>query len=108
MQPLFLYNHGWMPFNRPIPESNPNSTRSAGLKAVMQTETAIQIGLLPPSAVAICWLLGAWADRQFHQHWIGIAGVIFGAVAGLVGVVRMVVALEKTPGGKSGSGNSAG
>ena len=76
---------------------------SSGLKAMMQAETAIQIGLMPPSAVGICWFLGAWADRAFHQHWIAIAGVIFGAIAGLTVVIRTVLASEN----KSSSGEGA-
>jgi ATP synthase protein I len=95
-----------MPFNPPIPEQNKPRVRSEGLNAVMQTEKAIQMGLLPPSAVALCWIIGAWADRQFHQHWIAIAGIVFGAVAGLTGVIRMVLASEKSSrGGNSGNGN---
>jgi len=96
-----------MPFNPPIPESNPRKTASTGLNALMQAETAIQMGLLPPSAVAICWLIGAWADHAFHQHWIAVFGIVFGAVSGLVGVIQMVFAAERRSRlGKDSAGNS--
>jgi F0F1-type ATP synthase assembly protein I len=99
-----------MPFNRPIPESKASRTAATGLNALVQAETAIQIGLLPPSAVAICWLIGAALDRWLHQTWIAIAGIVFGAVAGLVGVVRMVLVLEKQPrlGKDAGAGSGKG
>ena len=32
----------------------------------------------------IGWLLGSWADRHFHQGWIGITGIVLGAVGGFI------------------------
>lgn len=84
-----------MPYNRPIPDPQPRRKSSGGLAALVQAEKLMQIALLLPSAVGICWLAGAWLDRRLHQDWIAIAGIIFGAVAGLVGVVRMAIASEK-------------
>jgi len=97
-----------MPFNRPIPESKPRSAVHSGIGALVQAEKVVQIALVLPSAVGIGWLLGGWADSRLHQSWIAIAGIVFGAVSGLVYVVRMAFALEKSPDPQIKSGNGAG
>jgi F0F1-type ATP synthase assembly protein I len=80
-----------MPFNAPIPDKRLKPKASAGLSAVIQAETAMQIALVLPCAVGIGWALGAWADRLFHQSWIAIAGIILGSVSGLSYVIRVAV-----------------
>jgi ATP synthase protein I len=84
-----------MPFNRPLPDSDSRSKRSSGIDAIVKAETGIQIALILPSAVVICWLLGAWADRHFHQSWISIVGVIFGAISGLVYIIQYVIRADR-------------
>jgi hypothetical protein len=81
-----------MPFNRPIPETKPRTKLSSAVGALVEAEKLMQIAILLPSAAFIGWLAGAWADSRLHQHWIGIAGVIFGGISGLVYVVRLAVA----------------
>jgi len=93
-----------MPFNRPIPDSHPRTKLSSGIETLVQAEKLMQIALLLPSSVFIGWLAGAWADNRFHQSWIGLAGIVFGGISGLVYVVRLVIA----SGGNSGSGNGTG
>jgi len=84
-----------MPFNRPLPDSGSDSKRSSGIDAIVKAETGIQIALILPSSVVICWLIGAWADKHFHQSWISIAGVVFGAVSGLVYIIQYVVRADR-------------
>ena len=84
-----------MPFNRPLRNSQSRSKMSTGVDAIVQAETGIQIALVLPSAVVICWLLGAWADKHFHQTWISIFGVVFGAISGLVYIIQFVLRAEK-------------
>ncbi len=81
-----------MPFNRPIPDPAPRRKISSGIETLVQAEKLMQIAILLPSAAFIGWLLGAWADRAWHQSWIGIAGIVFGGISGLVYVVRLVIA----------------
>lgn len=57
----------------------------------MQAEKLMQIAILLPSAAFIGWLLGAWADKAWHQSWIGLAGMVFGGISGIVYVVRLVL-----------------
>lgn len=88
-----------MPYNNPIPESRRPKDRprrdSGGLATLVQAEKLMQIALVLPSAVLLCWLAGRWADQRFHQRWITVVGVLVGCVSGLVYVVQMAVAAEK-------------
>lgn len=85
---------------------------STGVEAVVQAESLLQIALMLPCAAIIGWLIGAWADKHFHQDWISIVGIVFGAVSGLVYVIRMALRAERaTPmekNSKNGNGPSAG
>jgi ATP synthase protein I len=80
-----------MPFNRPIPESKLRPKTSTGIETLVQAEKLVQIAILLPSAAFIGWLGGAWADSHFHQHWIGIAGIVVGGISGLVYVIRLAM-----------------
>ena len=80
-----------MAFNRPIPNRAPERKDSGGIATLVQAEKLMQIAILLPSAAVIGWLLGAWADKAWHQSWLGIAGIVFGGVSGLVYVVRLVM-----------------
>jgi len=85
---------------------------SSGVEAVVQGEKLLQIALMLPCAAVVGWLIGAWADKHFHQTWIAIAGIIFGAVSGLVYVIRMALMAERSTRNEttsqSGSGDESG
>ena len=97
-----------MPFNRPIPNpphpDRPPARNNGGIQTLMQAEKLTQIAVLLPSAAFIGWLAGAWLDSKLHQSWIGLAGIVFGGISGLVYVVRLVI----SSGGDAASGNGAG
>ncbi len=93
-----------MPYERPIPEPESRKKRSAIVDAIVEAEKLIQIALILPSAAFICWLFGAWLDERFHQGWIGITGLVFGCVSGLVYVVRLALATGNQPQGRNGNG----
>ncbi len=97
-----------VPFNRPIPESKKQSKVAAGLSGLVEAEKWMQVALVVPCAVGICWLLGAWLDSMLHTGWISIAGVVFGGISGPVYVVRTAVAAEKAsrPVGNNGNDKS--
>ena len=84
-----------MPFHRPLKNSDSRSKMSSGVEAVVQAEKLLQIALMLPCAAVVGWLIGAWADKHFHQTWIAIAGIVFGAISGLVFVIRMALAAER-------------
>jgi len=60
----------------------------------------MQIALLLPSAAFIGWLLGAWVGSKLHQPWMGLAGIVFGGISGLVYVVRLAIAAAGQEPGK--------
>lgn len=47
-----------------------------------------EIGFMIPAAVMVGYLLGLAADYFLHTHWIYMLGLIFGAVAGFVSMIR--------------------
>ena len=51
---------------------------------LVKAESMIQLAIALPAGCVIGWLIGAWLDRHFHQSWIGIAGIVLGAVAGFL------------------------
>jgi F0F1-type ATP synthase assembly protein I len=91
-----------MPFNRPIPDPEPRRKTSSGIDTLVQAEKLMQIAILLPSAAFVGWLLGAWADKAWHQSWLGLAGMVFGGISGLVYVVRLVI----STGVNDGKGNT--
>lgn len=76
----------------------------SGLSLYVQAEKMLQIAFVLPCALVIGWLLGAWADKWLHQSWMTIGGVILGCVSGLVFVVRMALAAEKSSGPDAAAG----
>jgi ATP synthase protein I len=92
-----------MAFNRPIPESKQPAKDSGGVQTLVQAEKMMQIALLLPSAAFVGWLAGAWLDGKLHQSWIGLTGIVFGGVSGLVYVVRLVM----VSGGSASAGSKS-
>jgi len=62
--------------------------KNSGLHDLVKAESMIQLALAIPAGCLIGWALGAWLDRHFHQEWIAVAGIVFGAVAGFVQIYR--------------------
>jgi ATP synthase protein I len=89
-----MLEKGSMPYHRPIPDRGKKPP--GAMQSLVQAEKLLQIAFVLPSATVIGWLAGAWADEKWHQSWIGIAGLIFGSVSGLVYVVRMAIDAEKS------------
>jgi ATP synthase protein I len=58
--------------------------RPGALGEVVKAESMIQLAIALPAGCLIGWLAGSWLDGHFHQAWMGIAGIVLGAVAGFV------------------------
>ncbi len=58
--------------------------KSGGVGDLVKAESLIQLAIALPAGCLIGWLLGAWLDRHFHQGWMGIGGIVLGAVGGFV------------------------
>ncbi len=73
----------------------PDPDKSSPVQALVGVQSLIQLGLLLPAAVVVGWGIGLFFDHWLHQHWINIAGLILGAVAGFVQIFRVVLAHTK-------------
>jgi ATP synthase protein I len=49
-----------------------------------------QIAFILPAAVVVGLLLGKLLDYWLHTHWMFLGGIIIGAVAGFVDIIRTV------------------
>lgn len=47
-----------------------------------------EIGFMIPAAVIVGYLLGLVGDHLLHTHWIYLVGIVLGAVAGFVSMIR--------------------
>jgi ATP synthase protein I len=75
--------------NHPPPKRNPL------VDGVVRAERLLQIAVILPLSVVGGWLIGAGLDKWLHQHWIYVAGIVFGSVAGFYEVFRLVQNIEK-------------
>ena len=97
-----------MPVDRPNPDPAQRRKMSAGLESLVEAEKLLQIAILLPSAAFIGWLGGAWLDNRLHQSWIGPTGIVLGGVAGIVHVIRLVMAAGNKSGVKGPTGTDGG
>ncbi|HYK34574.1 AtpZ/AtpI family protein [Alloacidobacterium sp.] len=77
------------------PNEPPQKKDDGGMDTLLRAEKLTQIAVILPCAVFIGWLMGVALDKWLHQHWIYIAGIIFGAVAGFVQTFRLIAASGK-------------
>jgi ATP synthase protein I len=96
-----------MPFQPPIPD--PKQRGRFGLVgSIVQAEKMIQVALILPCAAVIGWLLGGWLGGKFHLPWLGIVGIVFGGISGLVYVIRMAMAAVNSPAEDDCNGKGSG
>lgn len=70
--------------------------KSSLLKDYAKAESMIQIAIILPAACVIGWFLGGLMDKWLHTSWISIVGILVGAVAGFVQVIRVATgSMEK-------------
>jgi ATP synthase protein I len=72
-----------------------SSSGDGAVQSLMGVQSLISLGLMLPAAVVVGWAMGLVLDRWLHQHWIYIAGLIAGAVAGFVQIFRIVLSQTK-------------
>ncbi len=66
--------------------------QSGAAQALIKVEKLTAIAFALPVAALVGWLVGALLDRTLHQHWIWIAGLAVGVIAGFVQIFRMISA----------------
>jgi F0F1-type ATP synthase assembly protein I len=78
------------------PDQKPAARSTKGaVDSIVRAERLTQIAFILPAAVVVGWLLGAGLDKWLHQHWIYLAGIILGCVAGFIQIFRLVLGQEK-------------
>jgi ATP synthase protein I len=78
-----------MPEQKPNPSAPPHAPRrTETMQTILRAERLTQIAFVLPAAVLIGWGIGALLDKWLHQDWIYIAGVILGAIAGMIEAIR--------------------
>ena|SRR5208282_3124889 len=85
-----------MPWHRPIPDSNPRPKAAGVLNAYVQTEKLMQIAFVLPAAVGVGLAAGWWLSNLLHHKWIEAVGIVLGCISGLVYVIQMAIAAEKS------------
>jgi F0F1-type ATP synthase assembly protein I len=55
---------------------------------MVKAESMIQLAIALPVGCVVGWLIGAWLDKHFHQNWIGIVGIILGAIGGFIQIFQ--------------------
>ncbi|RRA49659.1 AtpZ/AtpI family protein [Acidipila sp. EB88] len=71
-------------------QPDPPRRQSGSMQALVKAEKLSQVAFALPVSVLVGWLLGAGLDKLLHQHWIYIAGLLLGVVAGFIQVFRMI------------------
>lgn len=54
-----------------------------------------QIGFALPAATVIGWFVGKLLDGWLHRHWLYLAGLIVGIVAGFIELIRVASKPER-------------
>lgn len=54
-----------------------------------------QVAFALPAATVVGWLAGAALDRWLHTQWIYLVGLVLGATAGIIELIRLVNAESK-------------
>lgn len=70
-------------------ENKTKAGNTGALGQLVKVESFIQLAITLPAACLIGWLLGAALDKHFHQHWIGVVGILLGAVGGFIQIFTM-------------------
>lgn len=68
----------------------PDEPEKKDESAAVQWARYSQVAFIIPAAIVVGLIVGKLFDYWFHTHWIYIVGVILGAVAGFVDMIRTV------------------
>lgn len=79
------------------PDKGPSPTngRSFMARGVMRADSIVEIALVLPLSTLVGWGLGEMLGRPWHATWPAIVGVILGAIAGFVQILRLVDRLNR-------------
>jgi ATP synthase protein I len=69
--------------------------KNSTVHSLVRVDNLLQLGLLLPASVVVGWAIGLALDHWLDKHWINVAGLIFGAIAGFVQTIRIVLSHSK-------------
>ena len=64
---------------------------------LVQVESVVQLAIALPIGCLVGWFFGHWLDGKFHQSWIGIVGILLGAVGGFLQIYNTAGKYMKDP-----------
>ncbi len=64
---------------------------------LVKAESFIQLAVALPVGCVVGWFLGHWVDGKLHQNWIGVVGILLGAVGGFIQIYRTATRYMKDP-----------
>jgi ATP synthase protein I len=79
----------------PNPDPERRSNKNSAVHSLVRVDSLLQLGLLLPASVVVGWAIGLALDHWLNKHWINVAGLIFGAIAGFVQTIRIVLSHSK-------------
>ncbi len=66
-----------------------DDNNKGSLKDLVTAESMVQLALALPAGCVIGWLVGAGFDNHFHTSWMGITGILLGALGGFIQIYRV-------------------
>lgn len=75
--------------------SKGGSSKGGGFKdggvlgSLVKAESFLQLAIALPAGCLIGWFAGNALDKHFHQHWMGVVGILLGAVGGFLQMFTM-------------------
>ena len=67
-----------------VADDGNNPKKSNITNDFVKVESMVQLAIALPAACLIGWLIGAAIDKHFHTTWVGLVGILIGAIAGFV------------------------
>lgn len=63
--------------------------KKRAMSELVTAESMIQMAIALPAGCLVGWLLGAWLDKRYGQHWMGVVGILLGAAGGFLQMYRV-------------------
>lgn len=70
-------------------KNNASGQGGGSLKDLVTAESMIQLALALPAGCVIGWLAGEALDKHFGTGWMGITGILLGALGGFIQIFRV-------------------
>jgi F0F1-type ATP synthase assembly protein I len=75
--------------------NNDRQQRTSFSAMMAQAARYSELAFIIPAGIFAGWLAGLGLESWLHRHWLVLAGVLLGVVAGFVEMIRRVLQLSK-------------